>query len=38
LPAKPSAEVLAAAKESLNLGDVLDSDGGCTLYGVAERA
>lgn len=38
MPAKPSAEVLAAAKESLNLGNVLDSGGGCTLYGVAERA
>lgn len=38
LPTKPSAEVLAAAKKTLNPGDVLDGGGGYTLYGVAEKA
>jgi len=38
LPSKPSAEVLAAAKKTLNPGDVLDGGGGYTLYGVAEKA
>jgi predicted homoserine dehydrogenase-like protein len=38
LPTKPSAEVLAAAKKTLNPSDVLDGGGGYTLYGVAEKA
>ena len=38
LTTKPSAEVLAVAKRTLNPGDVLDGGGGYMLYGVAEQA
>ena len=38
LAAAPSAEVLAAAKKTLEPGAVLDGGGGYAVYGVAERA
>jgi len=38
LPTAPSAEVLAAAKKTLNPGDILDGGGGYTVYGLAEKA
>ena len=38
LPKSPSAEVLAAAKKTLEPGDTLDGGGGYAVYGVAEKA
>jgi predicted homoserine dehydrogenase-like protein len=38
LPAAPHAEVLAAAKKTLEPGEVLDGGGGYAVYGVAESA
>jgi predicted homoserine dehydrogenase-like protein len=38
LSTKPSAEVLAAVKKTLNPSDILDGGGCYTLYGVTEKA